>query len=45
MVKYAADNKLTSAEQLKGFDLASYYYVEEASDDQTWTFHRDAVDL
>ncbi len=45
MVKYAADNKLTSAEQLKGFDLASYYYVEEASDDQTWTFRRDVGDL
>ena len=43
MVKYAADNKLTNAEQLKQFDLAGYYYCEKASDDKTWTFRRDAV--
>ena len=41
MVKYAADNKLTNAEQLKQFDLAGYYYCEDASDDKTWTFRRD----
>ena len=41
MVKYAADNKLTNAEQLKQFDLAGYYYVDELSDDKTWTFRRD----
>ena len=44
MVKYAADNKLTHAEQLKAFDLAGYYYVDEASDDTTWVFRRDAGD-
>jgi len=44
MVKYAADNKLTNAEQLKQFDLAGYYYCIEASDDKTWTFRRDAAD-
>jgi cytoplasmic iron level regulating protein YaaA (DUF328/UPF0246 family) len=43
MVKYAADNKLTNAEQLKQFDLAGYYYCEAASDDKTWTFRRDSV--
>ncbi len=43
MVKYAADNKLTSAEQLKQFDLAGYYYVDDASDDKTWVFRRDAA--
>ena len=43
MVKYAADNKLTNAEQLKQFDLAGYYYCEEASDDKTWTFRRNSV--
>ena len=43
MVKYAADNKLTNAEQLKQFDLAGYYYVDELSDDKTWTFRRDAA--
>ena len=41
MVKYAADNKLTNAEQLKQFDLAGYYYVDDLSDDKTWTFRRD----
>lgn len=44
MVKYAADNKLTSAEHLKDFDLAGYYYVDELSDEKTWTFRRDAGD-
>ncbi len=43
MVKYAADNKLTNAEQLKQFDLAGYYYCADASDEQTWTFRRDAA--
>ena len=43
MVKYAADNKLTNAEQLKLFDLAGYYYVDDASDDKTWVFRRDAA--
>ena len=41
MVKYAADNKLTSTEQLKQFDLAGYYYVDELSDDKNWTFRRE----
>ena len=44
MVKYAADNKLTKAEQLKQFDLAGYYYVDELSDDKTWVFRRDQAD-
>jgi len=44
MVKYAADNKLSNAEQLKDFDLAGYYYCVEASDDKTWVFRRDAAD-
>ena len=43
MVKYAADNKLSNAEQLKKFDLAGYYYVDDASDDKTWVFRRDAA--
>ena len=41
MVKYAADNKLTKAEQLKQFNLAGYYYCADASDDKTWVFRRD----
>ena len=44
MVKYAADNKLTNAEQLKQFDLAGYYYCEAASNDKTWVFRRDVAD-
>lgn len=44
MVKYAAEHKLTDAEQLKGFDLAGYYYVDSESDDKTWTFRRDEKD-
>ena len=44
MVKYAADNKLSHAEQLKQFDLAGYYYVDEPSDDKTWVFRRDEAD-
>ena len=44
MVKYAADNKLTSAEELKKFNLDGYYYCAEASDDKTWTFRRDEAD-
>ncbi len=42
MVKYAAGNKLTQAEDLKQFDLAGYYYVDEMSDETTWVFRRDA---
>ncbi|PNK60121.1 peroxide stress protein YaaA [Psychrobacter sp. FDAARGOS_221] len=44
MVKYAADNKITKADDLKQFDLAGYYYVDELSDDKTWTFRRDEKD-
>ena len=44
MVKYAADNKITQAEDLKNFDLAGYYYVEELSDEHNWTFRRDEAD-
>lgn len=43
MVKYAADNKLSNAEQLKKFDLAGYYYCEDVSDEKTWVFRRDAA--
>ena len=42
MVRYAAENKLTKAEQLKGFDLDGYYYVDELSTDNEWTFRRNA---
>ncbi|HBH34336.1 MAG TPA: hypothetical protein DDW38_07400, partial [Psychrobacter sp.] len=45
MAKYAADNKITQAEDLKNFDLAGYHYVEELSDDKTWMYRRCAVDV
>ncbi|WP_296402889.1 peroxide stress protein YaaA [Psychrobacter sp.] len=41
MVKYAADNKITRAEDLKSFDLDGYYYVGELSDESNWTFRRE----
>ncbi|WP_019672931.1 peroxide stress protein YaaA [Psychrobacter lutiphocae] len=41
MVNFAAVNKITKAEQLKDFNLAGYYYVDELSDEKTWTFRRD----
>lgn len=41
MVKFAAENKLTCAEDLKGFNLDGYYYCEEASSGNEWTFRRD----
>lgn len=44
MVKYAADNKITKAEELKKFDLDGYYYVDKLSDENNWTFRRDEAD-
>ncbi|WP_227431226.1 peroxide stress protein YaaA [Psychrobacter sp. I-STPA6b] len=44
MVKYAVENKLSNAEQLKAFNLAGYYYCDESSDENTWTFRRDEKD-
>lgn len=41
MVKYAVENKITDAEELKNFNLNGYYYCPELSDDKTWTFRRD----
>lgn len=44
MVRYAAENKLTSAEDLKGFNLEGYYYCAEASTANEWTFRRAEKD-
>lgn len=41
MVRYAAEQQLSDIEGLKAFDLAGYYYVDELSDDKTWTYRRD----
>lgn len=43
MVRFAAINQLTRAEDLKDFNLDGYYYCQEASDDKTWTFRRDEL--
>jgi cytoplasmic iron level regulating protein YaaA (DUF328/UPF0246 family) len=43
MVAYALKNKITQAEQLKGFDSAGYHFSEELSDDKQWIFIRDNV--
>jgi len=43
MVAYALKNKITQAEQLKGFDSAGYHFSEELSDDKQWVFIRDNV--
>jgi len=41
MVAYALKNKITQAEQLKGFDGAGYHFSEDLSDDKQWVFIRD----
>lgn len=41
MVKYAAENQLTSPEGLKDFDLDGYYYSEADSKGNEWVFLRE----
>ena len=41
MCRYAIQNGITKAEDLKGFNLDGYYFSSEQSDDKTWTFLRD----
>lgn len=43
MVRYAALNHLSDFRALKDFDLEGYYFVSDASDDNTWVFRRDGV--
>jgi len=40
MARYIIQNKLTSVEQLKGFDLAGYQYDEGMSKGNDWVFTR-----
>jgi cytoplasmic iron level regulating protein YaaA (DUF328/UPF0246 family) len=40
MARYIIQNKLTSVEQLKGFDLAGYQYNESFSNGHDWVFTR-----
>lgn len=41
MCRYAIQNRITQAEDLKGFDLDGYYFSGEQSDQNTWVFLRD----
>ena len=41
MCRYAIQNRISKAEDLKGFNLDGYYFSSEQSDDKTWTFLRD----
>ena len=40
MVKYAAENQISDAEQLKQFDLEGYAYSKSDSSSNTWVFKR-----
>ena len=42
MVRYAATQRVSTVEQLKGFDAEGYAYVEAASEPDRWVFRRDA---
>ncbi|MCK3658582.1 hypothetical protein A4G18_07615 [Pasteurellaceae bacterium Pebbles2] len=41
MCRYLIQNRLTEAEQLKGFDLGGYWFDESASNATEWVFKRD----
>ncbi|PSF14386.1 peroxide stress protein YaaA [Marinobacter fuscus] len=41
MCRYAIQNRITQAEDLKGFDLDGYYFSGEQSDQNNWVFLRD----
>lgn len=41
MCRYAIENGLTQADDLKGFNLEGYYFCEEQSDQNNWLFLRD----
>ena len=42
MCRYAIQNNITRADDLKGFDLEGYRFSEEQSDGDNWVFLRDA---
>jgi UPF0246 protein NGK_0633 len=44
MVRYAAQNAIENAEQLKNFDLDGYQYNAAASNENEWIFQRRAQD-
>ncbi|NWN92150.1 peroxide stress protein YaaA [Marinobacter adhaerens] len=41
MCRYAIQNRITDANNLKDFDLDGYYFSEEQSDENNWVFLRD----
>ncbi|OZC35114.1 peroxide stress protein YaaA [Marinobacter vinifirmus] len=41
MCRYAIQNRITQADDLKGFNLEGYYFSEEQSDTNNWVFLRD----
>ncbi|MFO8142880.1 MAG: peroxide stress protein YaaA [Marinobacter sp.] len=41
MCRYAIQNRITQADDLKGFDLEGYYFSEDQSDKNNWVFLRD----
>ncbi|WP_298453687.1 peroxide stress protein YaaA [uncultured Marinobacter sp.] len=41
MCRYAILNRITDANDLKGFDLDGYYFSEDQSDKNNWVFLRD----
>ena len=42
MVRYAAERRITRAEELKQFDYEGYIYSEAASNEKEWVFLRDS---
>lgn len=44
MVRYAIDNRVTEAEQLKQFDVAGYGYNADMSSEKEWVFTRDEAE-
>lgn len=41
MCRYAIQNRITQADDLKGFDLDGYYFSEDQSKGDNWVFLRD----
>lgn len=41
MCRYAIQNRISDAEDLKGFNLDGYYFSEDQSDNNNWVFLRD----
>lgn len=44
MSRYIIQNKLTQPQDIKGFDLAGYYFDNNGSTENEWLFKRDSAD-